>query len=73
MSYIKATKAEEVSVDAMALLARLVGMNVAAEDIPLLAVAVRDQLASVERLEQIEVGGLEGVNPVGSYDPRWTD
>jgi hypothetical protein len=71
VSYIRATEAKEITPEAMALLARLVGLNVADEDIPLLAVAVRDQLAGIERLEQIDVGGLEGVNPVGAYDPRW--
>jgi hypothetical protein len=73
VSYIRATDAQAISTDAMALLARIVDMNVHPDDLPLLAVAVRDQLASIDRLDVLDLGGLDGVNPVATYDPRWTD
>jgi hypothetical protein len=73
MSYIRATEAQDVSPELMALLARLVGLNVHPDDVEPLAIAIRDQLASIDRLEALDLGGLDGVNPVGTYDPRWTE
>jgi hypothetical protein len=52
------------------MLAQLVGLMVPPEDLPPLATALRDQLASIEILDELD---LTDVNPTLELDPRWHD
>lgn len=73
MSYIHSTAAPEITEDQLVLLAGIVGLPLQSEDVPALAQALKDQLASVAALDQLQLGGLAGVTPVLPYDPRWVD
>ena len=68
MAYIRRTKAPQISPEMVEALGRLLDLSLPAEDIAPLAVALTDQLASIELLEQLD---LTNVNPVLEFDPRW--
>jgi Asp-tRNA(Asn)/Glu-tRNA(Gln) amidotransferase C subunit len=71
MSYIRhSADAASVSPDTIDLLARLAGLPVPPEDREPLAAALRDQLASVTVLDELD---LEDVNPCVEFDSRWHD
>ena len=46
----------------------MAGFEVPEEDRALLAAVLENQLSSVRRLEQLDVGDVE---PIVSFDPRW--
>jgi len=69
MSYLK-PRAGSVAIDpeTITLLARLLGLSIPSEDIEPLAGALQNQLASIELLEELELGD---VTPSYTFDPRW--
>lgn len=71
MSYLKPS-ASNIPLDpeAVTLLARLSGFTVPPEDVEPLTEALRNQLASIEQLEELD---LTDVNPSLEFDPRWRD
>jgi hypothetical protein len=68
MSYIQSTGTDALSVATVELLATLAGFAVPPTDLPTLAAALTEQLASIERLDRLN---LEDVSPVLDFDPRW--
>ena len=57
-----------ITPDVVDTLAQVAGFEVPEEDRELLAAILQNQLASVRRLEQLDVGDVE---PIVSFDPRW--
>jgi hypothetical protein len=49
-------------------IARLLGLNVSPLETTTLAASVRDQLASIQSLEELD---LTDVMPALEFDPRW--
>jgi Asp-tRNA(Asn)/Glu-tRNA(Gln) amidotransferase C subunit len=71
MSYIRhSAEAAPISPETVSMLAQLVGLTVPPEDLDPLAAALRDQLASIEILDELD---LTDVNPTVELDPRWHD
>ena len=68
MSYIRLTVGARIDFETIETLVRLAGFTVPPEDISLLAEALRDQLASIEQLDRLD---LADVNPALEFDPRW--
>jgi hypothetical protein len=68
VSYIKSTVGNRIDFETIETLVRLAGFTVPPEDISLLAEALRDQLASIEQLDRLD---LADVNPALEFDPRW--
>jgi hypothetical protein len=68
MSYVKGTAADGIPPEALQLLAGLLGLAPLPEDLEPLAVAVRDQLASIHAIEALD---LDGVGPAVEFDARW--
>ena len=69
MGYVKPTSAEDIEPETLAALVRLAGFAVSPADAEALAAAVRDQLASVQSLAEID---LTDIAPALEFDPRWT-
>jgi Asp-tRNA(Asn)/Glu-tRNA(Gln) amidotransferase C subunit len=71
MSYIRhSADAAPISSETVAILAQLVGLPIPLEDLDPLAASLRDQLASIEILDELD---LTDVNPTVELDPRWYD
>ncbi|MGH2614596.1 MAG: hypothetical protein ACRDJC_05115 [Thermomicrobiales bacterium] len=68
MGYVKPTAAEDIESETLAALARLAGFAIGPEEAAALAASVRDQLASVQSLEALD---LTDIAPVLEFDPRW--
>ena len=68
MGYVKATSGEEIAPSMLEAMARLLGLAVPPEEIATLAASVRDQLASIESLENLD---LTDIMPALEFDPRW--
>jgi Asp-tRNA(Asn)/Glu-tRNA(Gln) amidotransferase C subunit len=68
MGYVKPTSAQDIEPETIATLARLLGLQVSPGDAATLAANVRDQLASVQSLEALD---LTDIFPVLEFDPRW--
>lgn len=68
VSYIKSTTGHRIDGETIETLVRLAGFTVPPEDVSRLADALRDQLASMEQLDQLN---LTDVNPALEFDPRW--
>lgn len=68
MGYVKPTSAQDIEPEMMATLARLLGIRVSPEDAAALAANVRDQLASVQSLDELDVTDIA---PTLEFDPRW--
>jgi hypothetical protein len=49
-------------------MARLLGLTLSPLEIPMLGASVRDQLASIQSLEELD---LTDVMPALEFDPRW--
>ena len=58
----------EITPEVVDALAKVAGFEVPDEDRALLAAVLANQLSSVRRLEQLDVGDVE---PIVSFDPRW--
>ena len=68
MGYVKPTSAEDIDPVTIEAIARLLGFNVPPLETTTLAALVRDQLASVQSLEELD---LTDVLPALDFDPRW--
>jgi len=68
MGYVKPTSAEDIDPATIAAIARLLGLNVSPLETTTLAALVRDQLASIQSLEELD---LTDVLPALDFDPRW--
>jgi hypothetical protein len=68
MSYVKSSTAEDIPPETIELYAGLLGLSVSPADVMALAGAVRDQLASIGSLDQLD---LTDVHPSLEFDPRW--
>ena len=68
MGYVKLTSAEDIDPATIEAMARLLGLTVLPLEIPVLSASVRDQLASIESLEELD---LTDVMPALDFDPRW--
>jgi len=70
LAYLPTAPGEPVAHQLLRDMAALLGFSIPDEDLAPLATALRDQLASVTRIEAL---GLSGAAPVGRFDPRWHD
>lgn len=68
MGYVKPTSAQDIEPATIETLARLLGLEVSPEDAATLAANVRDQLASMQSLEELD---LTDTAPTLEFDPRW--
>jgi hypothetical protein len=68
MGYVKPTSAEDIDPATIEAMARLLGFTVPPMDSTMLAVSVRDQLASIRPLEDLD---LTDIMPALDFDPRW--
>ena len=70
MAYIPRTEAEPIPQAQILDQARSLGLEIPDEDLEPLSRALRDQLASLGRIEALD---LRGTAPVLQFDPRWHD
>jgi hypothetical protein len=70
MAYLQSSGGEPIPHDLLVAMGRALDLPIPREDLEPLAVALRDQLASIERIEALD---LTGVGPVLTFDPRWHD
>jgi hypothetical protein len=70
MSYLTPRSSGPVRADVLLTLAEVAGITVAPEDLPRLAAALADQLASIEVFDDVD---LDDFNPIVEFDPRWHD
>jgi len=68
MGYVKPTSAEDIDPATIEVIARLLGLNVSPLETTTLAALVRDQLASIQSLEELD---LTDIMPALDFDPRW--
>ena len=68
MGYVKPTSAEDIDPATIEAIARLLGLNVPPLETTTLAASVRDQLASIQSLEELD---LTDIMPALEFDPRW--
>ena len=68
MGYVKPTSAEDIDPATIEAIARLLGLNISPLETTTLAASVRDQLASIQSLEELD---LTDVMPALEFDPRW--
>jgi hypothetical protein len=70
MAYLQSASGEPVPHDQILVMAEAVGLTIPQEDLDPLSTALRDQLASVDRIDALD---LSGIGPVLQFDPRWHD
>ena len=68
MGYVRPTTAEDIDPATIEAIARLLGLNVQPLEMTTLAALVRDQLASIQSLEELD---LTDIMPALDFDPRW--
>jgi hypothetical protein len=68
MGYVKPTSAEDIDPAMIEAMARLLGLAVPPLETTPLADSVRDQLASIQSLEELD---LTDIMPALEFDPRW--
>jgi hypothetical protein len=68
MGYVKSSAASEIPAETIAAMARLFGLAIPPEELPVLGAAVRDQLDSIIPLEALD---LTDIMPAIEFDPRW--
>jgi hypothetical protein len=68
LGYVKSTSAEDIDPATIEALARLLGFTLPPMETTVLAVSVRDQLASILPLEDLD---LTDIMPALDFDPRW--
>jgi hypothetical protein len=68
MGYVKPTSAEDIDPAMIEAMARLLGLAVSPLETTPLADSVRDQLASIQSLEELD---LTDIMPAVEFDPRW--
>lgn len=70
MAYIQSSGGEPIPPEHIVDMARLLGLSIPREDLEALSTALRDQLASMQRLETLD---LDGIAPENHFDARWHD
>jgi Asp-tRNA(Asn)/Glu-tRNA(Gln) amidotransferase C subunit len=70
VSYLGRGAGDEISRGTLELLAHIAGIDVPDEDAAGLADALRNQLASIELIDRLD---LTDVQPALRFDPRWDD
>lgn len=70
MAYIQSSGGEPIPPDRIVDMARLLGFSIPAEDLEAVATALCDQMASMQRLETLN---LDGIAPSHPFDARWYD
>ena len=68
LGYVKPTSAEDIDPATIEAMARLLGLTLPSSETALLGAVVRDQLASIQSLEELD---LTDVMPALDFDPRW--
>jgi hypothetical protein len=68
LGYVKPTSAEDIDPATIEAMARLLGLTVPSSETAKLGASVRDQLASIQSLEELD---LTDVMPALDFDPRW--
>jgi hypothetical protein len=70
MAYLQASEGAPIPPDQIQAFASLLGLSIPPEDLEELSTALRDQLSSIDRLEDLD---LSGEGPPAFFDPRWHD
>jgi hypothetical protein len=70
MAYLQSAGGAPIPPDVLRTIARTLDLNIPEEDLEALSVALRDQLASIDRIEALD---LTGIGSSGQFDPRWHD
>lgn len=70
MAYLPPSEAEPIPVELIAAMGGTLDLSIPEEDLSALSIALRDQLASIESIEALD---LQSVNPPAQFDPRWHD
>lgn len=68
MGYVKSTSGEEIEPVTIEAMSRLLGLAVPPTELSTLGASVRDQLASLASLEDLD---LTDIMPALEFDPRW--
>jgi len=66
---VRSAGANELTSETLQALARLAGFTISPSNMTSLSAALRDQLASIELLDRLD---LTDVNPSLEFDPRWS-
>ena len=70
MAYLQRAAGEPISRDVLLAMAQALDLTIPEEDLDALSAALRDQLASIERIEALD---LRSIGSAGRFDPRWHD
>jgi hypothetical protein len=70
MAYLQPAGGEPISHDIITAMGQSLGLSIPSEDLQALADALRDQLASIERIDALD---LADIAPAVQFDPRWHD
>lgn len=70
MAYLHPSAGDPIPPEQIQALAALLGLDIPEEDLESLSTALRDQLASIEALDRLD---LSDVVPPPAFDPRWHD
>jgi Asp-tRNA(Asn)/Glu-tRNA(Gln) amidotransferase C subunit len=70
VSYLGRGAGDEISRETLELLAQIAGIQVPEDDAAGLTEALRNQLASIELIDRLD---LTDVQPALWFDPRWDD
>jgi hypothetical protein len=70
MAYLQSSAGEPIPEETIRAWSRAIDLIIPEEDLEPLTTALRDQLASIKRIEALD---LTGVLPLHRFDPRWHD
>ena len=70
MAYLHRAEGEPIAPETIRALAQILGLQIPEEDLAQLSLALRDQLASIDQLEALD---LREVAPTPPFDVRWHD
>ena len=70
MAYLRSAGGEPIPHEIITVLGQTLGLSIPPEDLQALADALRDQLASIERIDALD---LTNIAPAIQFDPRWHD
>lgn len=68
MAYLHPSSGDPLPQDVIGVLGRALGLAIPEEDVGPLSIALRDQLASIDRIERLDLSGVTRPSP---FDPRW--
>lgn len=70
MAYLQPSDAEPIPTDLIASMGKALDLAIPEEDLEALSTALRDQLASIDHIEALD---LEDAGPSAQFDSRWHD